>query len=66
MVSYITGRMQAEGTWKQDPEANIWAQKDEWIRLKNEELRSLYLSANTVKDNKSSILRWVEHIATMG
>ena len=24
MVSYIKGGMQAKGTWKQDPEANIW------------------------------------------
>ena len=28
MVSYIKGRLQAKGIWKQDPEANIWAQ--EW------------------------------------
>ena len=27
MVSYIKGRTQAKGIWKQDPEANIWAQK---------------------------------------
>ena len=26
MVSYIKGGMQAKGIWKQDPEANIWAQ----------------------------------------
>ena len=29
MVSYIKGGMQAKGTWKQDPEANIGA-KEEW------------------------------------
>jgi len=27
MVSYINGGMQAKGIWKQDPEANIWAQE---------------------------------------
>ena len=26
MVSYIKGGTQAKGTWKQDPEENIWAQ----------------------------------------
>ena len=26
MVSYIKGRIQAKDIWKQDPEANIWAQ----------------------------------------
>ena len=31
MVSYITGEMQTKGIWKQDPEANIWAQEGwEW------------------------------------
>ena len=29
MVSYIKGEMQDKGIWKQDPEANIWAQ-EEW------------------------------------
>ena len=30
-VSYIKGGMQAKGIWKQDPEANIWAQEGwEW------------------------------------
>ena len=27
IVSYIKERMQAKGIWKQDPEANIWAQE---------------------------------------
>ena len=27
MVSYIKGGSQAKGIWKQDPEANIWAQE---------------------------------------
>ena len=27
MVSYIKGGIQAKGIWKQDPEANIWAQE---------------------------------------
>ena len=26
MISYIKGRTQANGIWKQDPEANIWVQ----------------------------------------
>jgi hypothetical protein len=29
MVSYIKGGTQAKGIWKQDPEANILAQKEE-------------------------------------
>ena len=32
MVSYIKGGIQAKGIWKQDPEANIWAQEGwEWV-----------------------------------
>ena len=27
MVYYIKGGMQAKDIWKQDPEANIWAQE---------------------------------------
>ena len=27
MVFYIKGGIQAKGIWKQDPEANIWAQE---------------------------------------
>ena len=31
MVPYIKGGIQAKGIWKQDPEANIWAQEGwEW------------------------------------
>ena len=31
MVSYIKGGIQAKGVWKQDREANIWAQEGwEW------------------------------------
>ena len=31
LVSYIKGGIQAKGIWKQDPEANIWAQEGwEW------------------------------------
>jgi hypothetical protein len=31
MVSYIKGGIQAKGIREQDPEANIWAQKErEW------------------------------------
>ena len=29
MVSHIKGGTQAKGIWKEDPEANIWAKKDE-------------------------------------
>ena len=43
MVSYIKGGMQAKGIWKQDPEANIYAQKgSEWG------LHTLYRSCDTV------------------
>ena len=28
MVSYIKGGIQAKGIWKQDPDANIWAQSN--------------------------------------
>ena len=28
MVSYIKGGIQAKGIYKQDPEANIWAQEE--------------------------------------
>jgi hypothetical protein len=47
MVSYIKGGMQAKGIFKQDPEANMWPNRDEngeWRRLHNEELNSLYSS----------------------
>jgi hypothetical protein len=31
MVSYIMGGTRVKGIWKQDPEANIWAQEAcEW------------------------------------
>jgi hypothetical protein len=31
MVSYIKGGIQAKDIWKQDPDANIWAQEGwEW------------------------------------
>ena len=41
-VSLIKGEMQVKGIWKQDPEANIWAQGDEngeWRKFQNEERR---------------------------
>jgi hypothetical protein len=65
MVSYIKGGMQANGARKQDPENSIWSQGDEsmgWRRLHNEELNSMYLSANIVRVNKS---RWAGHVARM-
>ena len=37
----------------------------EWRRLHNEELHSLYLSANTVRVIKSRRLRWAGHVARM-
>ena len=39
------GGIQAKGIWKQDPEANIWAQ-EKWKKLHNEEFHSLYRSPN--------------------
>ena len=32
-VSYIKGGLQAKSIWKQDPEANIWAQEgwEQWM-----------------------------------
>ena len=38
---------------------------DEWRRLHNEELHSLYRSPNIVRVVKSRRLRWVGHIARM-
>ena len=49
MVSYIKGRLQAKGIWKQDPEANIWAQRG--MRI--------------VRMIKSRRLRWAGHVARM-
>ena len=60
--------MQAKDVWKQDPEANIWAQEGyngEWRRLHNEELHSLYRSPNIVRVIKSRILSWAGHLARM-
>ena len=68
MASYIKGGMQAKGIWKQDPEANIWAQMDEngeWRRFHNEELHSLYRSHNIVKVIKCRRLRWAGHVGRM-
>ena len=68
MVSYIKEEMQAKGIWKQDPEANIWAQEGwEWgvERLHNEELHTFYRSPNIVREIKSRRLRWAGHVAKM-
>ena len=47
---------------------NIWPKKDEneeWRRLHNEVLHSLYCSPNIVRVIKSRRLRWAGHIARM-
>ena len=63
MVSYIKGGTQVKGIWKQDPDANIWAQVGcEWGV---EELHSLYCWPNVVKAIKSRRLRWAGHVARM-
>ena len=61
MVSYIKGGFQAKGIWKQDPEANIWAQEGwEWgvekapnlyIRL----VKELKLWTNQTSDTLNSM-----------
>ena len=68
MVSYIKGGMQAKGIWKQDPEANIWAQEgcnEEWRRLHNEEFHSLYRAPNIVRVIKYRRLKWAGHVVRM-
>ena len=67
MLSYIKGETKAKGIWKQDPEANIWAQErwEEWRRLHNEERHSLYPSSNIVRMIKSINLRMAGHVARM-
>jgi hypothetical protein len=66
MVSYIKGGIQAKGIWKQDPEANIWAQENgEWRRLHIDELHSSYRSPTIVRVIKSRRLRWSGHVARM-
>ena len=65
MVSYIKGGVQANGIWKQDPEANIWAQEGWGWGLDNEELYSLYRSPNVVRVIISRRLRWAGHVARM-
>ena len=52
MVSYINGEMQAKGIWKQDSEANIWAQEGwEWGVEKDShwKIHSLYRSPNMLR-----------------
>ena len=65
MVSYINGGMQANGIWKQDPEANIRDENGECRRLHNEELHSLYRSPNIGRAIKSSRLRWTGYVVRM-
>ena len=40
-------------------------ENDEWRRLHNEELHSLYRSPNIAKVIKSRRLRWADHVARM-
>ena len=54
--------------WKQDPEANIWAQKGCELGVEkaySEELHILYRSPNIVKVIKCRRLRWADHVARM-
>ena len=56
------------GIWKQDPEANIWAQEGcegEWRRFHNEELHNLYRSPNILRVIKLRWLRSAGYIAKM-
>ena len=39
--------------------------ENEWRRLHNEELHSLYRSPNTVRVIKSRRLRWADNVATL-
>jgi hypothetical protein len=60
--------MQAKGIWKQDPEANIWAKRDdngECRRFHKEELNISYRSPNIVRLIKSKRIRWAGHAARM-
>ena len=40
-------------------------ENEEWRRLHNEEIHSLYRSTNLVRVFKSKILRWAPHVARM-
>ena len=46
----------------------MWAKRDEneeWRKLHNEELHSLYRSHNIIRVIKSRKLRWAGHVARM-
>ena len=53
MDSYIKGRMQAKGIWKQDPEANIWAQ--EGRKCKEKMIVIMTYIVNNIKNRKTGI-----------
>ena len=38
----------------------------DWRKLHNEELNDLYCSLNIIRVNKSTRMRWAEHVAGMG
>jgi hypothetical protein len=69
MVFYIKGGIQAKGIRKQDLEAEYFGPKresnGELRRLHNEELHSLYRSANIVRVIKSRRSRRAGHVARM-
>ena len=68
-IYFLMKFLQSKGIWKQDPEANIWAQEAwEWRMektWKNGELHSLHRSANIIRVIKSRRIGWKGHVARM-
>ena len=64
MVSYFKGGKKAKYILEQDYEENTWAQRDEddWRRLHDEELDSLYRSPDIVRVIKSRRIRWAGNV----
>ena len=66
MVSYIKGGMQAKGIWKQEPEANIWAQEGcEWWVEKASQSGTSYFVPFIARVITSRRLIWAGHVARM-